>query len=118
MRPVYAISGGVSKFAKSRPDKFFAALVKKASDYAINDIGLDFQTFTKLVDGSVASYFSDHFTRQLMAAIMVQDYLGLVPKPSHRVEVVAPPGAYVSRSPGNLSPADIWITVPPMALKP
>ena len=32
------------------------------------------------------SYFSDHFTRQLMAGIMVQDYLGLCPLPNHRVE--------------------------------
>ena len=86
MRPVYAISGGVSKFAKARPDKTFQAIVKEAYDYAIQDIGLDFPTFTKLVDGSVASYFSDHFTRQLMAGIMAQDYLGLCPKPSHRVE--------------------------------
>jgi len=86
MRPVYAISGGVSKFAKARPDKTFQAIVKEAYDYAIQDIGLDFPTFTRLVDGSVASYFSDHFTRQLMAGIMVQDYLGLCPKPSHRVE--------------------------------
>lgn len=86
MRPVYAISGGVSKFAKTRPDKTFQAIVKEAYDYAIQDIGLDFPTFTKLVDGSVASYFSDHFTRQLMAGIMAQDYLGLCPKPSHRVE--------------------------------
>ncbi len=86
MRTVYAISGGVSKFAKSRPDKTFPAIVKEAYDYAIRDIGLDFPTFTKIVDGSVASYFSDHFTRQLMAAIMAQDYLGLCPKPSHRVE--------------------------------
>ncbi len=86
MRPVYAISGGVSKFAKSRPDKTFPALVKEAYDYAIADIDLDFPTFTGLVDGSVASYFSDHFTRQLMAGIMVQDYLGLCPKPGHRVE--------------------------------
>jgi len=86
MRPVYAISGGVSKFAKARPDKNFQALVKEAYDYAIADIELDFPTFTSIVDGSVASYFSDHFTRQLMAAIMAQDYLGLCPKPSHRVE--------------------------------
>jgi len=34
----------------------------------------------------VSSYFSDHFARQLMAGIMAQDYLGLCPKPSHRVE--------------------------------
>ncbi len=86
MRKVYAISGGVSKFAKSRPDKTFQAIVKEAYDYAIDDLGLDFRQFTELVDGSVASYFSDHFTRQLMAGIMAQDYLGLCPKPSHRVE--------------------------------
>ena len=86
MRPVYAISGGVSKFAKARPDKTFQAIVKEAYDYAIADLGLDFRTFTRVVDGSVASYFSDHFTRQLMAGIMAQDYLGLCPKPGHRVE--------------------------------
>jgi len=86
MRPVYAISGGVSKFAKARPDKTFQAVIKEAYDYAINDIGLDFPAFTHIVDGSVASYFSDHFTRQLMAGIMAQDYLGLCPKPGHRVE--------------------------------
>ena len=86
MRPVYAISGGVSKFAKARPDKTFQAIIKEAYDYAIADIGLDFPTFTRVVDGSVASYFSDHFTRQLMAGIMAQDYLGLCPKPGHRVE--------------------------------
>ena len=86
MRPVYALSGGVSKFAKARPDKTFPALIKEAYDYAIQDLGLDFPVFTALVDGSVASYFSDHFSRQLMSGIMAQDYLGLCPKPSHRVE--------------------------------
>jgi len=86
MRPVYALSGGVSKFAKARPDKTFPAIVKEAYDYAIQDLGLDFPVFTALVDGSVASYFSDHFSRQLMSGIMAQDYLGLCPKPSHRVE--------------------------------
>jgi acetyl-CoA C-acetyltransferase len=86
MRPVYAISGGVSKFAKARPDRTFQAIIKEAYDYAIEDIGLDFPTFTRVVDGSVASYFSDHFARQLMAGIMAQDYLGLCPKPGHRVE--------------------------------
>ncbi len=86
MRPVYAISGGVSKFAKTRPDKTYQAVIKEAYDYAIEDLEISFPDFTKIVDGSVASYFSDHFSRQLMAAIMAQDYLGLCPKPSHRVE--------------------------------
>ncbi len=86
MRPVFAISGGVSKFAKTRPDKTFQAVIKEAYEYAINDLDINHPDFTKIVDGSVASYFSDHFSRQLMAAIMAQDYLGLCPKPSHRVE--------------------------------
>lgn len=86
MRKVYVVSGGVSKFAKARPDKTFQAVIKEAYDYAIRDIGLTFPQFAELVDGSVSSYFSDHFARQLMAGIMAQDYLGLVPKPSHRVE--------------------------------
>ncbi len=86
MRKVYAVSGGVSKFAKARPDKTFQAVVKEAYDYALADLGLEFRQFNELADGSVASYFSDHFTRQLKAATMAQDYLGLCPKPSHRVE--------------------------------
>jgi acetyl-CoA C-acetyltransferase len=83
---VYVVSGGVSKFAKARPDKTFQAIVKEAYDYAVADLGLDFPTFNSTVDGTVASYFSDHFLRQLKAVAMTQDYLGLVPKPSHRVE--------------------------------
>lgn len=85
-RDVYVVSAGVSKFAKARPDKTFQAVVKEAVDYTVKDIGLEYPKFIELVDGSVASYFSDHFTRQLMAGIMAQDYLGLCPKPSHRVE--------------------------------
>src|SRR5512136_2771497 len=86
MRSVYAVSGGVSKFAKARPDKTFVGLVKEAYDYALADLGIEHPKFFELVDGTVSSYFSDHFTRQLMAGIMAQDYLGLLPKPSHRVE--------------------------------
>jgi acetyl-CoA C-acetyltransferase len=86
MRPVYVVSGGITKFAKAHPEMTFQMMVKKAYDYALNDIGLTPKDAMKVIDGCVGSYFSDHFTRQLMAAIMVQDYLGLVPKPGHRVE--------------------------------
>ncbi|MGB4780821.1 MAG: thiolase domain-containing protein, partial [Candidatus Methylomirabilis sp.] len=86
MRPVYMVSGGVSKFAKARPDVTFQPMVKEAYDYALKDLGLEHPRFVEIVDGSIASYFSDHFQRQLMSGIMVQDYLGLCPKPSHRVE--------------------------------
>lgn len=86
MRDVYVVSGGVSKFTKARHDKTFQAVVREAATYATEDLGLKYPKFIELVDGSVASYFSDHFQRQLMSGIMVQDYLGLCPKPSHRVE--------------------------------
>lgn len=86
MRNVYVVAGGVSKFEKARPDRTFQALVKEAWSRALADLGLEPRQAIELVDGSVASYFSDHFTRQLMAGIMAQDFLGLVPKPSHRVE--------------------------------
>jgi acetyl-CoA C-acetyltransferase len=83
MRPVYMISGGITKFAKAHPDKDFRLMVKEAFDYAMADV----PSLTRdAIDGSVCSYFSDHFTRQLKAGAMVQDYLGLCPKPSRRIE--------------------------------
>lgn len=83
MRPVYMISGGITRFAKANPQKDFRMMVKEAFDYAMADV----PTLTRAdIDGSVCSYFSDHFTRQLKAGAMVQDYLGLCPKPSRRIE--------------------------------
>ncbi len=83
MRPVYMITGGITKFAKAHPEKDFRLMVKEAFDYALNDLpGLR----REMIDGSVCSYFSDHFTRQAMAGAMVHDYLGLCPKPSRRIE--------------------------------
>ncbi len=83
MRPVYMVSGGITKFRKANPRQDFRAMVKESFDYAMRDVP---NLTMEMIDGSIASYFSDHFTRQLMAGIMVQDYLGLVPKPSKRVE--------------------------------
>ena len=83
MRPVYMISGGITKFAKAHPEKDFRLMVKEAFDYALQDV----PNLTRdMIDGSICSYFSDHFARQLMSGAMVQDYLGLCPKPSKRVE--------------------------------
>lgn len=83
MRKVYMVSGGITKFAKAHPDKNFQLMVKSAFDYALNDVP---NLTPDMIDGSVASYFSDHFSRQLMAGIMANDYIGLCPKPSKRVE--------------------------------
>ncbi len=81
--PVYMISGGVSKFAKSRKELTFQGMVKEAFTNAMKDCP---RLRLEHIDGSIASYFSDHFQRQLMSGIMAQDYLGLCPKPSRRVE--------------------------------
>jgi acetyl-CoA C-acetyltransferase len=69
MRPVYMIAGGITKFAKSHADKDFRLMVKEAFDYALKDVP---RLSIDQIDGSVGSYFSDHFTRQLKAASMVQ----------------------------------------------
>ena len=37
MRPVYMISGGITRFAKAHPDKDFRLMVKEAFDYALAD---------------------------------------------------------------------------------
>lgn len=86
MRNVYVVAGGISKFAKARPDKTFQAIVKESYELLLQDLGIEPKQAFELIDGTVASYFSDHFLRQLKGATMVQDYLGLCPKPSHRVE--------------------------------
>ena len=83
LKKVYLISGGVTKFSKGNPDKDFRFMVREAYDQALSEVP---KLNPSMVDGSVISYFSDHFTRQLMSGAMVQDYLGLCPKPSKRVE--------------------------------
>jgi acetyl-CoA C-acetyltransferase len=77
------VSGGVTKFAKAHPAMDFRLMVKRAYDYALKDAP---NLSADRIDGSRISYFSDHFSRQLKAASMVQDYLGLNPKGSVRIE--------------------------------
>jgi acetyl-CoA C-acetyltransferase len=62
MRPVYVIAGGISKFAKANPANDFRLIVKESFDRALADCG---GKLTRAqIDGSVISYFSDHFTFQ------------------------------------------------------
>src|SRR5438477_6667888 len=84
MRPVYMISGGITRFAKAHSDKDFRLMVKEAFDYALRDLGG--KLTANDIDGSVISYFSDHFTFQLKAGAMVQDFVVLCPKPHVRIE--------------------------------
>ena len=59
-------------------------MVKEAFDAALGDLGGRLTPAD--IDGSVISYFSDHFTCQLKAGAMVQDFVGLCPKPNIRIE--------------------------------
>ena len=77
------VTGGVTKFAKAHPAMDFRLMVKRAYDDAVR--GLPNLTQDR-IEGSRISYFSDNFARQLKAASMVQDYLGLNPKGSVRIE--------------------------------
>ncbi len=82
-RRVYIVTGGVTKFAKAHPAMDFRLMVKRAYDYALKGVP---NLTPDRIDGTRISYFSDHFARQLKAASMVQDYLGLNPKGSVRIE--------------------------------
>ena len=82
-RKVYAISGGVTKFAKAHSEMDFRLMVKRAYDYAMKDVP---KLKPSEIESSRISYFSDHFARQLKAASMVQDFLGLNPRDSRRIE--------------------------------
>jgi len=82
-RPVYMIAGGVTKFAKRHPEMDFRKMVRLAFHQALEQVpDLD----PREIEGVVASYFSDHFTRQLKAGAMATDYLGLNPRGHRRVE--------------------------------
>jgi len=82
-RRVYMVTGGVTKFAKAHTAMDFRLMVKRAYDYALKGIP---NLTADRIDGTRISYFSDHFARQLKAASMVQDYLGMNPKGSVRIE--------------------------------
>jgi len=82
-RRVYMVTGGVTKFAKAHPAMDFRLMVKRAYDYAAKDTPA---LSPERIDGTRISYFSDHFSRQLKAASMVQDFLGMNPKGSVRIE--------------------------------
>src|SRR5204863_742905 len=85
MRPVYVIAGGITKFAKANPASDFRLMVKESFDHALADC--NGRLTPADINGSVISYFSDHFTFQLKAGAMVQDFVGLCPKPHVRIEV-------------------------------
>ena len=83
-RKVAVVAGGLSYFSKARRDKTQEELAAEAARMALidNDINLSKDD----IDGTIVSYFSDHFENQLLFGSIIQDYLGFNPKPSVRIE--------------------------------
>lgn len=79
---VVLIGGGISRFARERSDGTPVDWIVEAARAAIDDAAID----PALLDLSVVSYESEILARQVTLGQVVQDALGLCPRPSVRVE--------------------------------
>lgn len=79
---VVVLGGGLSKFASERPDGTPIDWVVEAAQAALADAGAEIEA----IEHSVVAYESEIIARQLTMGQVVQDALGLCPKPSVRVE--------------------------------
>lgn len=79
---VLVLGCGLSKFARERPDGTPVDWIVEAGLAALADAGVD----AAMIDQSIVAYESEILARQLTMGQVVQDALGLCPKPSLRVE--------------------------------
>ncbi|MBI1384857.1 MAG: thiolase domain-containing protein [Rhizobiales bacterium] len=79
---VVVIGGGLSAFAKERPDGTPVDWVIEAARAAVADAGID----PFAIDHTLVAYESEILARQLTLGQVVQDQLGLNPRPSIRIE--------------------------------
>lgn len=79
---VVILGGGLSKFAGERPDGTPIDWIVEATQAAFADAGVELGT----IQHSIVAYESEIIARQLTMGQVVQDALGLCPKPSVRVE--------------------------------
>ncbi|MGC8496457.1 MAG: thiolase C-terminal domain-containing protein [Thermoplasmata archaeon] len=87
-REVAIIAAGMTQFGKARRDSTQEELVMEAARMALfeNDLNIDALDVKNMIDGTVVSYFSDHFEKQLLFGAIIRDYLGLNPLQSVRAE--------------------------------
>lgn len=79
---VVVLGGGLSKFAKERPDGTPVDWVVEAAREAVADAGIN--PFD--IDHTLIAYESEILARQVTLGQVIQDQLGLNPRPSLRVE--------------------------------
>ena len=79
---VVVLGGGLSKFARERADGTPVEWMVEAAKDALDDAAVD----PGDIDHTVVAYESEILARQLSLGQVLQDILGLCPKPSVRVE--------------------------------
>ncbi len=79
MRPVYMVTGGMSKFARAFPDKRTEELVIDAFTEAAEFIGTTPAELKKFIHTAYYGHFADHFGDQLLGEAVIHDRLGLDP---------------------------------------
>lgn len=79
---VVVLGGGLSKFALERPDGTPVDWIVEATRAALDDAGVELGA----IEHSIVAYESEIVARQLTMGQVVQDAVGLCPRPSLRVE--------------------------------
>ena len=82
MKKISVLGGGLSTFSRARLDGSPMDWIVEAALQAFDDAGVDGST----IEHTVIGYESDILARQVTMGQVVQDMLGLNPKPSIRVE--------------------------------
>jgi acetyl-CoA C-acetyltransferase len=91
---IVVLGGGLSKFGAERPDGRPVDWIVEAALAALTDAGAE----PALIQHSVVAYESEIMARQLALGQVVQDALGLCPKPSVRVEAGGGTGGVALRT--------------------
>ena len=91
---VLVVGVGMTPFVGFRPDASVRDMVVEAARAALLDAGAS----ASPIDMGVAAYESDHFNRQMSLGHVLQDSVGLVGKPTLRVEGGGATGALAIRT--------------------
>ena len=78
-KPVYLVTGGMSKFGRAIPEKRTEELVIDAFTEAAEFIGKTSAELKKFIHSCYYGHFADHFGDQLLGESVIHDRLGLDP---------------------------------------
>jgi len=78
-KPVYLVTGGMSKFGRAIPEKRTEELVIDAFNEAAEFIGKTSAELKKYIHSCYYGHFADHFGDQLLGEAVIHDRLGLDP---------------------------------------